>query len=66
MINAKAERRTPGTPFVPTGAERKRMEKNTNTFKSPHFAKACEQAGLPLTRRQASKWNNGKGKVYQS
>lgn len=27
------------------------------------FGKACELAGIPVTDRQASKWNNGKGKA---
>lgn len=30
-------------------------------FSSPVFLKACELASVPPTKRQASKWRNGKG-----
>ena len=29
------------------------------------FRRACELAGIPATRRQASRWNKGRGKAYQ-
>jgi hypothetical protein len=30
------------------------------------FTKACELAGIPPTRRQASKWLAGKGVAYRT
>jgi hypothetical protein len=30
------------------------------------FTSACEKAGIPPTRRQASKWMNGKGLALQT
>ena len=29
------------------------------------FQKACEKVGIPITKRQASKWRSGKGKAYK-
>jgi len=37
---------------------------NQGTMADDKFKKACEAAGVPVTKRQASKWNNGKGKAY--
>jgi hypothetical protein len=31
----------------------------------PKFLKACEMAGIPPTRRQASKWLSGLGKAWK-
>ena len=33
------------------------------TMESGIFQKACELAGIPVTRRQARKWLRGKGKA---
>ena len=33
--------------------------------KDPKFLKACETAGIPPTRRQASKWLSGLGKAWK-
>lgn len=41
-----------------------RAEANKSTMANQHFVKACENAGLPVTRRQASRWNMKKGKAY--
>ncbi len=43
---------------------KKRGEQNESTLNSPEFKKACEIVGVPVTRRQASKWRNGKGCAY--
>lgn len=32
---------------------------------NPEFVKACQRAGVDPTTRQASKWNNKKGKAYK-
>ena len=32
--------------------------------KDEPFKKACEQAGVKPTKRQASKWRRNKGKAY--
>ena len=29
------------------------------------FAEACSKAGIPKTKRQASKWRNHKGKAWK-
>ena len=36
-----------------------------NRFKDPAFKEACEKAGIPVTKRQARKWNNNKGAAYK-
>ena len=41
-----------------------RHEQNNSIMASGKFKKACEIAGIPVTRRQASKWNNSKGAAY--
>ena len=42
-----------------------RAELNLNTFKSSTFKLACKKAGIPLTRRQASKYTRKSGKAYK-
>lgn len=37
---------------------------NNTRFNAPDFKVACEAAGVPVTKRQASKWNNRKGAAY--
>ena len=50
---------------TPTPADEKyRQEANKSVFKQPDFVKACENAGLKPTKRQASKWNNKHGAAY--
>jgi hypothetical protein len=39
------------------------QRQNLQTLTDPVFIKACELAGLQVTPRQASKWNNGYGKA---
>ena len=38
--------------------------KNASTRVSGKFISACEKAGIPATRRQASKWNMKKGLAF--
>ena len=42
-------------------AEQRRIDANNNTLKSKLFILACDRAGTAPTRRQASKWNRGRG-----
>lgn len=37
---------------------------NKTRVEAPDFKKACEMAGIPVTKRQSSKWNNKKGAAY--
>ncbi len=30
-------------------------------FRTPVFERACKMAGIPATKRQASRWRNSKG-----
>jgi len=39
---------------------------NRDFMKDDHFVKACEKAGTPVTKRQASKFRRGIGKAYRS
>ncbi len=42
------------------------QEKITNaTLKNPVFQQACKKVGIPITRRQARKWNMKKGKAWK-
>ena len=41
-----------------------REEKNTSVLSNKKFIKACEISEIPATRRQASKWNHGRGLAY--
>lgn len=52
--------RTPETPKM-----KKRREMNTSRLTDETFLEACKKAGVDSTRRQASKWNNRKGKAYK-
>jgi hypothetical protein len=42
-----------------------RALKNEARMQDPTFRKACEDAGVEPTRRQASKWNHKQGKAYK-
>lgn len=47
--------------FLRLEAEREiASEKIRATLEDPKFLAACEKAGIPPTRRQASKWNIGR------
>lgn len=37
---------------------------NRGVLKSFNFQRCCELAGIKVTKRQASKWNNRKGAAY--
>lgn len=39
---------------------------NSSLLRSQKFIKSCEGLGIPVTRRQASKFRNRKGLVYNS
>lgn len=43
-----------------------RAKANANTLASEHFKKCCGAAGVEPTKRQASKWNNGKGLAFKT
>lgn len=45
---------------------KEREEKNSSVLKNGKFIKACELAGIPATRRQASKWNHSRGLAFNS
>lgn len=46
--------------------EHAKAEANRSTLESGVFKKGCMNAGVPETKRQASKWNNKKGAAYAS
>lgn len=62
-LNQKWERVT-GPNLQPQHAER--MEKNTTVLNSQAFKDACQAADIKPTRRQASKFRNGRGRAYQN
>lgn len=41
-----------------------RQKKNASRLADKNFLAACEAAEVEPTKRQASKWNNRKGKAY--
>jgi len=45
--------------------EEDRSKRNQQILKDQVFCETCNRAGIKPTRRQASKWNNGKGKAYK-
>ena len=64
MINQKMGRVTPRS-WYPGPTEIKRRERNRDRLESEHFTDACEMAGIPATKRQASKFNNGRGLAFR-
>ena len=42
-----------------------RGKQNQSTMASQTFKDACEKVGIPVTRRQASKYRNKRGKAYK-
>ena len=64
MINQKTGYVTPGS-WCPGPAEIKRRERNRDRLESEHFTDACEMAGIPATKRQESKFNNGRGLAFR-
>jgi hypothetical protein len=38
---------------------------NTDRLRDSNFIKSCEAVNIPPTRRQASKYNNKRGLVYE-
>ena len=41
-----------------------RHKKNLSRMADADFKASCEAAGVEVTKRQASKWNNKKGRAY--
>ncbi len=60
----KQWKRVTGPNLCPENAER--AVRNKATLGNSQFIKACEVVGIPATPRQASKWNNKKGKAYNA
>jgi hypothetical protein len=50
----------------PSPVEVAQREANVNTHKSQSFKDCCSNAGIPVTKRQASKYNNHKGAAYKT
>lgn len=44
----------------------RREAANSAVLNSKPFLEACQKTGVEPTRRQASKWNNKKGKAYNN
>ena len=42
-----------------------RAKENQNIMSSEVFKKACNKVGIEVTKRQAQKWKNKKGKVFK-
>lgn len=40
-------------------------EQTNRRFSTPVYLRACQLAGIPPTKRQASRWRNRKGKARQ-
>lgn len=55
--------RVVGTPV--SEDELKRQNANKSIMNNEIFLKACENAGVPVTKRQGQKYNNKKGKAYR-
>ncbi len=64
MARAKIEQwaRVTGPNLSPDSVER--GVKNGDVLKSPQFKEACEKAGIPATRRQASRFRRKLGLAY--
>lgn len=44
-----------------------KYKRNKSTMENnKHFKQACSDAGIPITKRQSSKWNNQKGLAYKT
>lgn len=61
-VKGKQWKRVTGPNLHPENAVRAAANKSVKS--SPGFIKACEAVGIQPTARQASKWNNKKGKAY--
>lgn len=64
MINRKTGTVTKSTNIDLDVGKKARTIKNKQIFESPHFKKACENAGMEPTKRQASKYANKRGKAW--
>jgi hypothetical protein len=56
--------RVKSTPPSEKDVERRKM--NDNTLQSERFRKACNDANVSTTRRQARKFNLGKGLAFKN
>jgi len=54
--------RVSGPNLCPENAVREATKKGV--YESTSFKRCCESAGVPVTKRQASKWANKKGAAY--
>ena len=55
---------TPCGPDLHEVRKKRGYNANQGTLANEKFKKACELAGVEPTKRQARKWNLGKGKAY--
>ena len=62
--NGKQWNRIDGPNLHPD--EKERADKNKSIMVNDIFCKACKKTGVKITKRQASKWNNKKGSVYNN
>jgi len=48
-------------------SKRVKIHGSMRVVENPPFAfkRACEKVGVPMTRRQLSKWNHHKGQAYR-
>lgn len=56
--------RVTGANIQPQHAERAKV--NKTHFESGTLKQACDNAGIPITKRQASKWANSRGLAYKT
>ena len=61
--NGKQWERVHGPDLDPNNEVR--AKENQNIMSSEVFKKACEKVGLSITKRQAQKWKNKKGRVFK-
>jgi hypothetical protein len=43
-----------------------RAKRNQDIMKSEKFRDACVRAGIPVTKRQASRWHHKRGLAYRN
>ena len=55
-----------GGPDLHVARKSAETQANKTTMERPAFQKACEKAGTPVTKRQASKYLKGRGLAYKA
>lgn len=63
MKGGQSWSRVTGPNLHPWNIERAEVNKTRKS--DPAFVQACANAGVEITKRQASKWNNRKGVAYK-